>query len=446
MVAPVLMTRASASSAGFHEYLLSMSGVAMFALCVAAFCRFFGLQTFDNGRTALSEMSLTLVAVGLAGFGIYGVLRLFDVFATTGFVLPLEIVLTWATLFSCRMLWRRHRDIRYHRKTAVKNILIAGADPTGRKVRDYLLSQYATSKRFKGFVELDGASDGVAAAESKEIVGRVEDVISLARSMHVDEIIFTRRPTTPGVLSNVLNQARTVGIDIRLMPGASEGLKDRADVQYLGDLPTIVIFEREKHPVAHLMKRSMDVLLGGAAIVAVSPLCMIIAFLIKLQSPGPIIYQSKRIGLRGSIFNCYKFRTMMENADSMGNQLVPLNPQYDSQSAISEDPRVTEIGAVLRRYSLDELPQLWNVLRGEMSLVGPRPLISLEVVQYKAARMRPLDIVPGMTGLWEIDGRQGGSFESPGSLDSKYVRDWSMWLDMKIIARALNAALRGSGA
>lgn len=445
ILAPLLVTRTSASTVGFHGYLLSVSGAALFALCVAVLCRFFGLQTFDNSRTLLSEMSLTLLSVLVAGFGIYGVLRLFTLSAPTGLILPLEMVLTWATLFSCRMLWRRRRDIRYHRNTAVKNILIAGADPIGRKLRDCLLSQYPTSKCFKGFVELDGASDGVSIAERKEIVGSVDDVISLARSMSVDEIIFTRRPTTPNVLSNVLSQARLVGISVRLMPGVSEGLKDRADVQYLGELPTIVIFEPHKHSAAHLIKRSMDVVLGSAAILALFPFCVVIAILIKLQSPGPVFYRSKRIGLRGMIFNCYKFRTMMENADSMGDQFVPLNERRDLLPGITDDPRVTEIGAVLRRYSFDELPQLWNVLSGEMSLVGPRPSISSEAV-YKTAPMRTLDVAPGMTGLWQVEGRQNRSFGSSASLDNKYARDWSMWLDVKIIARALNAALRGSGA
>jgi exopolysaccharide biosynthesis polyprenyl glycosylphosphotransferase len=446
ILAPLLVARTSASTGGFDRYLLSLSGVALFALCVAVLCRFFGLQAFDNSRTFLSEMSLILLSVLAAGFGIYGVLRLFTHSALTGLVIPLEMVLTWAALFSCRMLWRRYRDIRYHRNAAVKNILIAGADPTGRKVRDCLLSQYPTSKCFKGFVELDGASDGVSVAERKEIVGSVDDVISLAKSMYVDEIIFTRRPTTPNILSNVLSQARLVGVGVRLMPDVSEGLKDRADVQYLGELPTIVIFERDKHTAAHLMKRSMDVVLGSAAILALFPFCVIIAFLIKLQSPGPVFYQSKRIGFRGMIFNCYKFRTMMENADSMGDQFVPLNERRDSLSGMTEDPRVTEIGSVLRRFSFDELPQLWNVLSGEMSLVGPRPSISSEAVQYKTAHVRTLDMVPGMTGLWQVEGRQNRSFESPASLDNKYAKDWSMWLDLKIIARALNAALRGSGA
>jgi exopolysaccharide biosynthesis polyprenyl glycosylphosphotransferase len=349
-------------------------------------------------------------------------------------------------LLSCRILWRRHKDIRYHRNTAVKNILIAGVDSTGRKVRDYLLSQYPTSKCFKGFVELHEASDDVTEAEAKEIVGSVNDVISLARSMYVDEIIFTRRPTTPNVLSNVLAQARLVGIDIRLMPGVSEGLNNRPDIQHLGELPTIVIFQRETHAAAHLMKRCMDVLFGSVAILALSPLCMVIAFLIKLQSPGPVFYRSKRVGLKGVIFNCYKFRTMIENADSMADQFVPLNERHDSLLGITEDPRVTEIGSVLRRFSLDALPQLWNVLSGQMSLVGPRPSMSSEVVQHKTARLRTVDVVPGMTGLRQVEGRQNSSFESPASLDNKYARDWSMWLDVKIMARALNAAFKGTGA
>jgi lipopolysaccharide/colanic/teichoic acid biosynthesis glycosyltransferase len=145
------------------------------------------------------------------------------------------------------------------------------------------------------------------------------------------------------------------------------------------------------------------------------------------------------------VFNCYKFRTMMQDADSMRGHYAHLNERHGILFKIAKDPRVTKIGAILRKYSVDELPQLWNVLCGEMSLVGPRPSIRSEVAQYKTAHLRRLDAVPGMTGLWQVEARRDPSFESYVRLDSEYVREWSIWLDLKIILRTANVVLKGTG-
>jgi exopolysaccharide biosynthesis polyprenyl glycosylphosphotransferase len=440
------VTWASPSAEGLYPHLLSIVGVVLFALCVVALSRIFGLQTPADSRSLPSKLRLIVLSVCIAGFALDGALLFFALPTPTGPMLKLEIIWSCAALFLSRVLWRRRWDIHFERNIAVKNLLIAGADPIGREVKEYLASQRYAGYRFKGFVKLNEDTDDYTLAEGKEIVGSVDNLISLARSMFVDEIIFSQRPSDPNLLSNVLSQARSVGIDVRLIPSFSETLKNRADVQYLGELPTIVLYHHKKRAVSNLMKRSMDILLGSIGMIAISPLCLVIAILIKLQSPGPVFYRSKRVGFKGMAFSCYKFRTMMENADSMRDQLAHLNERSDILFKIAKDPRVTGIGAVLRKYSLDELPQLWNVLSGDMSLVGPRPSISSEVAQYKTAHLRRLDVVPGMTGLWQVEGRHDPSFESYISLDSKYVKDWSLWLDMKIIFRTVNAVLKGTGA
>jgi exopolysaccharide biosynthesis polyprenyl glycosylphosphotransferase len=439
------LTFASPIAGGFHSHLFSVLGMILFALAVAALSRIFGLRNFEGNRTPSSELGLIVLSVAIAGFGLHGVFLFLTLPAPTSQMLQLGIFLTCGALFLCRVLWRRHWNTHFQRNIAGKNILIAGADSIGRDVREHLASLRYTGYRFKGFVELNEDSDDLTAAESKDIVGSVDNVISLARSMFVDEIIFSRRPAGLNVLSNVLSQARSMGIDVRLVPGLSETLKNRADIQYLGELPTIILHQRKKRAVSNLMKRSMDILLGSIGIIAIAPLCLVIAILIKLQSPGPVLYRSKRIGFKGMAFSCYKFRTMMENADSMRGALAHLNERQDILFKIAKDPRVTEIGAILRKYSLDELPQLWNVLSGDMSLVGPRPSVSSEVAQYKTAHLQRLDVVPGMTGLWQVEGRHDPSFESYINLDNKYVNDWSIWLDLKIIARTVNAVFKGTG-
>ena len=440
-----LITLAPSSSGGFHEYFFSGLVALLFAACVSALSRLFGLHGFRVSRTAPAELLLIVQSVSLAAFGLYGALHFWDVAAPVRHMLPVEILLTSAMMFLSRLLWRRHRDIRFQRDIAVRNILIAGADPVGREVRDYLASLRYSGYRFKGFVTLDEDSEDVSVAGENEIVGSIQNVISLARSMFVDEIIFSRRPATPGTLASVLDQARSTGIDIRLIPSFSETLKNRAEVQYLGDLPTIAIHQRKQRAVSLLVKRAIDIIFASIGIVVILPVCLVIAIAIKLQSPGTVFYRSKRVGYKGNVFICYKFRTMMENADSMHSQIAHLNERLEILFKIANDPRVTGVGAFLRKYSLDELPQLWNVLSGDMSLVGPRPSISPEVAQYKTPHLRRLDVVPGMTGLWQIEARNDPSFENYISLDSKYVSDWSILLDLKIILRTVNVILKGTG-
>ena len=291
-------------------------------------------------------------------------------------------------------MWRHYKVSRHQRDIATQNILIAGADPIGISVRDYLTSLPHSQFRFRGFVTLDEDSDDLPIDEQKQIVGNVHEVVRLAHALFVNEIIFARRPGTPGTLSRVLEQARVLGIDVRLIPSFTETLQSRSDLEYLGTMPTIILDRKKDRTVSRLVKRSFDITLTVLGLLAISPLCLIIAIAIKLQSAGPVFYLSERIGYKGRSFTCYKFRTMITNAASMQSQIAHLNERNGILFKIADDPRITRIGALLRKYSLDELPQLWNVLLGDMSLVGPRPSISSEVAQYETAHMRRLDIVP----------------------------------------------------
>jgi lipopolysaccharide/colanic/teichoic acid biosynthesis glycosyltransferase len=172
---------------------------------------------------------------------------------------------------------------------------------------------------------------------------------------------------------------------------------------------------------------------------------LVIALAVRFDSEGPIFYRAQRIGRKGRTFSCYKFRTMVQNADKMKEQLAHMNERDSILFKIANDPRITRVGSFLRKYSLDELPQFYNVLRGDMSLVGPRPPIANEVEQYDLSHLRRLNVLPGITGLWQVEARQDPSFDSYISLDTAYVENWSLWLDMKILARTLGVVLSGTG-
>jgi lipopolysaccharide/colanic/teichoic acid biosynthesis glycosyltransferase len=194
------------------------------------------------------------------------------------------------------------------------------------------------------------------------------------------------------------------------------------------------------------VKRIADVILATAGLLALLPLLLAIAAAVKLDSPGPVFYRGVRIGRKRQKFLCCKFRTMIPQADAAKEDLRAHNEREGAFFKITNDPRVTRAGWFLRRYSLDELPQLWNVLRGEMSLVGPRPHPPDDVERYSVEHMQRLDFVPGITGLWQVTARRDRSFERSVTLDVEYIKTWSLALDLRILWKTIPAVFQGSGA
>jgi lipopolysaccharide/colanic/teichoic acid biosynthesis glycosyltransferase len=193
------------------------------------------------------------------------------------------------------------------------------------------------------------------------------------------------------------------------------------------------------------LKRAMDVVLSAIALVLFWPAMLLIAIAIKLESPGPAVYPSLRVGEKGRRFVCYKFRTMVPGADGLKYQLRQLNQRRGPFFKIASDPRVTRLGRFLRKYSLDELPQFWNVLKGEMSLVGPRPHPVDDVELYRPEHFRRFDIKPGLTGLWQVTARAIPSFETCMALDLEYIRRWSLLLDCRILLETIPEVISGEG-
>ena len=193
-------------------------------------------------------------------------------------------------------------------------------------------------------------------------------------------------------------------------------------------------------------KRLIDAVVSTVLLALLSPLFAVLSILIKLTSKGPVIFRQRRVGYNGRPFTCLKFRTMVENAEEIKKDLWSLNQMDGPTFKIRHDPRVTKLGRFLRRTSIDELPQLVNVLRGDMSLVGPRPPVPGEVEQYKLQDRRRLSMKPGLTCLWQVSGRNAISFEKWMELDKDYIDRWSLWLDVQILAKTIPAVLKGSGA
>ncbi len=194
------------------------------------------------------------------------------------------------------------------------------------------------------------------------------------------------------------------------------------------------------------LKRAVDLLSAGLALFLTAPLLALVALAIKLESPGQVFYRAQRAGLKGRRFLCYKFRTMNQEADKLKEGLRLRNERKGAFFKMTNDPRITRVGRFLRRYSLDELPQLWNIMRGEMSLVGPRPHPIDDFERYQVGDLQRLDVSPGLTGLWQVTARGDPSFERSLALDLEYIEKWTLWRDFQILYKTVSVVLQGSGA
>ncbi|HSU18128.1 MAG TPA: sugar transferase, partial [Acidobacteriaceae bacterium] len=351
-------------------------------------------------------------------------------------------LLTMLMLMARRALWRRLRQRRFLQGLEVRNVLIVGDGRVGHALRNHLESLPHMGFRFKGFISMDGRGEG---APNSQVIGNLRNCVALARSLFVDEIYFST-PADKQTVISVVEDARALGIEVRVVPDLYDGLAWNAPVEYIGQFPTIPLHRKDFPRDAFLLKRVMDILLAGIALLLTAPVMAAIAILIKRDSPGPVLYTADRLGRKGRVFKCYKFRTMVQDADRQREKLQHMNERDGVLFKITKDPRLTRVGKWLRKYSLDELPQFWNVLRGDMSMVGPRPPLAAEVEKYDLAHLRRLDVLPGITGLWQVEARQDPSFDNYISLDTAYVENWSLMLDLRIMARTIGVVFAGTGA
>ncbi|WP_348269514.1 sugar transferase [Edaphobacter paludis] len=415
--------------------------IGWFAACLIFFARSYGLYGPIQNRSGLHEQRMTVQASLMSGLLLCGALYLFNGIAVSRIVVALVVLFSAVLLCVRRAVWRRMAYKRFREGMETRNVLIVGAGRVGYALRNHLESLNHLGFRFKGFVAL---TEREAESGDADVIGDVRNCLSLARSLFVDEIFFSV-PADKKLVIGMVEEARTAGIDVRVVPDMYDGLAWNAPVEYIGQFPTIPLHRRDFPMGAFLLKRAMDIVLASAALVVASPVMLAIAIAIRWDSKGTIFYGAERIGRKGRTFCCYKFRTMVKDAEKLKADLEHMNERDGILFKIANDPRITRVGAVLRKYSLDELPQFYNVLRGDMSLVGPRPPMAAEVEQYDLAHLRRLDVLPGITGLWQVEARQDPSFDSYISLDTAYVENWSLWLDLKILARTVHVVLSGTG-
>jgi exopolysaccharide biosynthesis polyprenyl glycosylphosphotransferase len=329
----------------------------------------------------------------------------------------------------------RGRNVRY--------MLILGANTRAKAFADLVESHAELGLKVIGHLRADAADTG--GTPVRPVLGMIDDLEEILHSQIVDEVAICLPFSMEELIEQAAYLCEQEGKVVRMPVAPVERVLTAGRLETIDGVGVYSLANGPDRAAALLIKRLLDIAGSAFLLVVLSPLLALLAVLVKSDSPGPALFRQERVGLHGRTFHVLKFRSMCSDAEEQLEQLSRHNRIKGHAFKLDQDPRTTRVGRFLRRCSLDELPQLWNVLRGEMSLVGPRPPLPSEVANYDVWHRRRLSMKPGMTGLWQVDGRNEREFDRWVETDLEYIDTWSLWLDFKIIARTVPAVLAGTG-
>ena len=378
-------------------------------------------------KTSMPETAAACRAIGWATLFAGFFLR-WSPSRASGIVLCAFSVSSFGVLVAARLLRRRLRPTQ----APLRNVLIVGGGIKAAQIANAIHRDQNSSRQVKGYITENHLRNSYGAV----MLSRV------AREEFIDELVIAT--SDQSVVEVAVQEGRKNRLDIKI--AADLGVSVSAvDAENLAGIPLFKLHDHRPPEYGLALKRGLDFLLALCGLLLLSPLLLLIAGFIKWDSPGAVLYRAARTGRKGRRFVCYKFRTMVPNAEALKNDLRGQNERQGAFFKIENDPRITRLGRFLRRYSLDEFPQLWNVLLGDMSLVGPRPHPVDDVSRYELQHLQRLDFVPGITGLWQVTARRDPSFERNVALDIEYIKNWNLWLDVRILYKTISAVFEGSG-
>jgi exopolysaccharide biosynthesis polyprenyl glycosylphosphotransferase len=409
----------------------------LYAALVVLGCANQNLYRTPRDRSVLDESLMVARAVGLAT-----VLLVLFIFTTgnkeiSRLVVAVAGVANVLTLSGWRYFKRRLVLRRSEEGIGVSRVLIVGAGRMGKALAIWLEENRHLGYLVCGFLDSNPSND-------PQVLGPITDLRKVVLTQFVDEL-FVTLPTERELVKEIVLEARQLGLGLKLLPDLYDGLGWRAPLHMIGGFPVMDLQWQPIPSVGLAVKRTLDIVIAASTLILTMPILVLAAILIKLDSPGPVLYVGDRVGRKGLKFRCYKLRTMVAGADQEKENLRRANERHGPFFKIENDPRITRLGRWLRKVSLDELPQLWNVLRGDMSLVGPRPHPVDDCALYSIEHLRRLDVIPGLTGLWQVTARCNPSFETNLALDLEYIENWSLGLDLKILLKTIPAVLRADG-
>lgn len=366
-----------------------------------------------------------------------------------------------------------YKCFSYHRSRGrnQKRVLILGTGDTAKEFLDSLKKYPDWGFKVVGLVCTNECEIGVEIVGYK-IIGRLNNLREIMHKNPIDELVIAsqnnwifegledalRRPTTDNrarrrvtnhwtnSIEDVIALCEEEGVSIRIVSSFLKNLIVRAKTDTIHNVPFVRLTAVERTDFERLLKRSFDIVISISLLILLLPLFVVIALIIKIDSRGPVFYQWKILGLNKHPLTSYKFRTMVENADMLKKELMTKNEMNGAAFKMKDDPRITRVGKWLRKLSLDELPQLWSVLKGDLSLVGPRPPLQTEIEAFDGWHRRKLSVKPGITCLWQVSGRNDiNNFDEWMRLDMQYIDNWNLWLDLKILFLTAYTVIRGTG-
>ncbi|MFH0886924.1 MAG: sugar transferase [bacterium] len=434
-----LLTRATGS-----DYELYISAM-VFVVCVwLALFKIFGLYEERNARSFIDEAASIVISVSAGALLLVGLLflnrslwfsRQFLFYAWV-FAIIYMIFYRYVIMFLQRFL--------YHNGYFLRRALIIGAGSRGQMLGEKLHNPE------HGFDLIGFLDDNPKKRKEKyagaSVLGKISDIKKMIKDHKISEVLVGTDKISDEKILDIITECEVLKVKFKIVPGMLEMLASRVDTDEIGGIPLVSISEINLQGYKAWLKRFFDIILCAAMAILVLPLIALVAILIKLDSKGPVFFRQKRVGKDGIPFYMFKFRTMKDGAQDDFAQVARKGDAKGLYFKMKSDPRITRVGKYLRKYSLDEIPQFFNVVIGDMSLVGPRPPLPHEVKGYDSWHWKRLRVLPGITGLWQVEGKERWDipFEEVVKLDLLYIENWSLWLDFKILLRTIPAVLSGA--
>jgi exopolysaccharide biosynthesis polyprenyl glycosylphosphotransferase len=426
---------------GFAAYTPFL--IALVIILPIAF-RLSGVYPYRRGRSLIEEI-YAIATAATAGLVVLIAVSLFFspllysrlIFLYTAFLVT--VVLGISRLVIIEMgIWLARRGV------AVERVMLIGVGDVGRMFMRTVAARPDYGLKLIGFLD-DNPAKSTDIGPFRAL-GPVDSLDEVLDSQAIDAVVVCLPWQSHRMIQRILRVCEQRGVRAQVVPDLFQMTKNQVQVQELNGIPLLSVRDVSIRGWNLLLKRAIDLIFTVVGSVIVLPLSGLIALAIKLEDRGPVLYSQTRMGRDGKPFRCYKFRSMVVGAEAMRASLHDRNEASGPLFKLRQDPRCTRVGLFLRRFSLDELPQLINVVRGEMSLVGPRPNLPEEVEQYQEWHKRRLAASPGITGLWQVSGRSDLTFDEMVLLDIYYVENWNLSLDINILLRSLPAVLRARGA
>jgi len=426
----------------FHDYLwilLAILPVWYFLL------RYYGFYTSLRIRTPGFILASLLKVHIVGGIIITSIIYLAEPAGVSRGLMVIFMLFSFLFIGSGKVILKLLLSLIRRQGYNFRNILIVGNETKAQEFVRLLGAHAAWGLRIVGFLQLQNEPPAQKLL-GFNVLGRLADLKDVCKFYAVDEVVFCLPKEYMGEISDHLRELEEVGITARMVIDFYDVPRAKLEITFFHEIPILTFYSKSFDADQLLLKRGLDIVGALVGLFATVLLFPFIALAIKIDSPGPLLFCQKRVGINGRIFKCWKFRSMYLDAEKRKKELLHLNEMNGAIFKIKDDPRITRVGKILRKTSLDELPQFWNVLKDEMSMVGTRPPTPEEVTRYEDWHRKRICIKPGITGLWQVSGRnQIQNFDEVVRLDLEYIERWTFWLDVKILFKTLWVVFARSG-